>query len=153
MCIRDRSGKASDECQIPVPLFDGLKHPKRLQKLTIVFPRAWFKSSIHGKILHTLTGLKSLSIIIDASKTNSDNVVGEISVLKKLLKHFFIFFDSFKTNTDKLLGEVGILRILKELLKYLSVFFDYFKTNIDNCLLYTSPSPRDATLSRMPSSA
>ena len=23
----------------------------------------------------------------------------------------------------------------------------------DNCLLYTSPSPRDATLSRMPSSA
>ena len=25
--------------------------------------------------------------------------------------------------------------------------------NIHNCLLYTSPSPRDATLSRMPSSA
>ena len=26
-------------------------------------------------------------------------------------------------------------------------------THIDDCLLYTSPSPRDATLSRMPSSA
>ena len=26
-------------------------------------------------------------------------------------------------------------------------------TLADNCLLYTSPSPRDATLSRMPSSA
>ena len=26
-------------------------------------------------------------------------------------------------------------------------------TNANNCLLYTSPSPRDATLSRMPSSA
>ena len=25
--------------------------------------------------------------------------------------------------------------------------------DIDSCLLYTSPSPRDATLSRMPSSA
>ena len=25
--------------------------------------------------------------------------------------------------------------------------------NVENCLLYTSPSPRDATLSRMPSSA
>ena len=25
--------------------------------------------------------------------------------------------------------------------------------DMDNCLLYTSPSPRDATLSRMPSSA
>ena len=27
------------------------------------------------------------------------------------------------------------------------------KENSKNCLLYTSPSPRDATLSRMPSSA
>ena len=30
---------------------------------------------------------------------------------------------------------------------------DPFTTNEDTCLLYTSPSPRDATLSRMPSSA
>ena len=28
-----------------------------------------------------------------------------------------------------------------------------FQEDIDSCLLYTSPSPRDATLSRMPSSA
>ena len=28
-----------------------------------------------------------------------------------------------------------------------------FASNLSNCLLYTSPSPRDATLSRMPSSA
>ena len=27
------------------------------------------------------------------------------------------------------------------------------ETNLEPCLLYTSPSPRDATLSRMPSSA
>ena len=27
------------------------------------------------------------------------------------------------------------------------------KENLETCLLYTSPSPRDATLSRMPSSA
>ena len=27
------------------------------------------------------------------------------------------------------------------------------RSDIDLCLLYTSPSPRDATLSRMPSSA
>ena len=30
---------------------------------------------------------------------------------------------------------------------------EYVGEPIDNCLLYTSPSPRDATLSRMPSSA
>ena len=29
----------------------------------------------------------------------------------------------------------------------------YSETQVDGCLLYTSPSPRDATLSRMPSSA
>ena len=28
-----------------------------------------------------------------------------------------------------------------------------FEKELSNCLLYTSPSPRDATLSRMPSSA
>ena len=31
---------------------------------------------------------------------------------------------------------------------------DFIETvEVDSCLLYTSPSPRDATLSRMPSSA
>ena len=30
---------------------------------------------------------------------------------------------------------------------------DFLKTESDNCLLYTSPSPRDRTRSRMPSSA
>ena len=30
---------------------------------------------------------------------------------------------------------------------------DNFSENLQGCLLYTSPSPRDATLSRMPSSA
>ena len=37
---------------------------------------------------------------------------------------------------------------------YLAPFYDYDGDgNYDPCLLYTSPSPRDATLSRMPSSA
>ena len=32
-------------------------------------------------------------------------------------------------------------------------FRDFLDGKLDTCLLYTSPSPRDATLSRMPSSA
>ena len=32
-------------------------------------------------------------------------------------------------------------------------FFDYLITDFNTCLLYTSPSPRDRTRSRMPSSA
>ena len=38
--------------------------------------------------------------------------------------------------------------------EYLRELVDYWITSYDwRCLLYTSPSPRDATLSRMPSSA
>ena len=35
----------------------------------------------------------------------------------------------------------------------MSAFMDTFQGHYKDCLLYTSPSPRDATLSRMPSSA
>ena len=34
-----------------------------------------------------------------------------------------------------------------------SEIFDYYYDKYKNCLLYTSPSPRDSNLSRMPSSA
>ena len=34
-----------------------------------------------------------------------------------------------------------------------SLNMEFVKNNVEACLLYTSPSPRDATLSRMPSSA
>ena len=37
--------------------------------------------------------------------------------------------------------------------KMLNVLMDKNPHELKNCLLYTSPSPRDATLSRMPSSA
>ena len=55
----------------------------------------------------------------------------------------------------------NVSKIIKEFLKIncpinqagekLNFFFK--KNKINFCLLYTSPSPRDATLSRMPSSA
>ena len=45
-----------------------------------------------------------------------------------------------------------IEKTIKKLKSLFSIkLFDNY--NISNCLLYTSPSPRDATLSRMPSSA
>ena len=40
-----------------------------------------------------------------------------------------------------------------EISKLLNIPLGTVKTRIRSCLLYTSPSPRDATLSRMPSSA
>ena len=42
-----------------------------------------------------------------------------------------------------------------KIVKYIIVvlFFSELNAQFKDCLLYTSPSPRDATLSRMPSSA
>ena len=37
--------------------------------------------------------------------------------------------------------------------RFVRLWFTDILGNLKGCLLYTSPSPRDATLSRMPSSA
>ena len=42
---------------------------------------------------------------------------------------------------------------IKESLEALKAFSDVLEVSILSCLLYTSPSPRDGLLSRMPSSA
>ena len=44
----------------------------------------------------------------------------------------------------------GLLETPKRVVK---AFKEYFKGYKEDCLLYTSPSPRDGLLSRMPSSA
>ena len=43
--------------------------------------------------------------------------------------------------------------LLKELQNLENLHPEYFDRNSPTCLLYTSPSPRDRTRSRMPSSA
>ena len=40
-----------------------------------------------------------------------------------------------------------------QVLEKIDEYYKNFNANVHSCLLYTSPSPRDATLSRMPSSA
>ena len=45
--------------------------------------------------------------------------------------------------------EIAVVELIDELISR----NDLIKTNILSCLLYTSPSPRDKTVSRMPSSA
>ena len=58
--------------------------------------------------------------------------------------------------TDQHFGARKGSKFLHEYFKkfYDDVFFPYLESSgIKTCLLYTSPSPRDATLSRMPSSA
>ena len=64
------------------------------------------------------------------------------SLHQKLLFHPDLYFGEAYTN--------GSLRLKNGTL---TEFLDIAFKNIGSCLLYTSPSPRDNTLSRMPSSA
>ena len=50
---------------------------------------------------------------------------------------------------NRVLDDMDIKDMMAILYDYMDVEFDKYTV----CLLYTSPSPRDATLSRMPSSA
>ena len=58
--------------------------------------------------------------------------------------YIFQFFTIFYENESKIIQELLPRKVLNQVIKKLSMEY---------CLLYTSPSPRDATLSRMPSSA
>ena len=61
---------------------------------------------------------------------------------KQKVKYFNLVYNGVKFS-----HYVGIIQIGKLTLEILP------KADNKDCLLYTSPSPRDATLSRMPSSA
>ena len=60
------------------------------------------------------------------------------TVLENLTKQREEIIQQMETGRTTLLKLEGAIDVL---------------TQIEDCLLYTSPSPRDATLSRMPSSA
>ena len=70
----------------------------------------------------------------------------DISLLKKL-------YDLNQANVP----EVGSVKTLSDFIDLLVLSDDILLSYVDNqitgCLLYTSPSPRDAHESRMPSSA
>ena len=51
-------------------------------------------------------------------------------------------------DSDTPIAMINLLKFKKK-----AEYEDGRDTNLIGCLLYTSPSPRDATLSRMPSSA
>ena len=74
-------------------------------------------------------------------KTNSVSYSGQIA------RH--VLHDSLKKLAGKGDGGSNAAEIEAQMMKY----FKGSKEDLDICLLYTSPSPRDGLLSRMPSSA
>ena len=117
-------------------------------------------------------------LIMAISLTNGLPVSGEIYKEKKIANNQLAikYCDSLKKNLFKGLDKEETLKYeyffsslpydsIKDENKFLTIFksdvksicsYDFTKSNekeFKSCLLYTSPSPRDCRLSRMPSSA
>ena len=72
--------------------------------------------------------------------------------IKKILPLKGPSFEEVKNYLDKYNNEYIVIKCGGSVLVD-QILFNNFINDISICLLYTSPSPRDAMLSRMPSSA
>ena len=92
---------------------------------------------------------------VELLKTNFDVTINhDLSTnngeLKKIINSFDALIVRNKTQVNKeVLYKANNLKFVGRL----GVGLDNIDTEYCNCLLYTSPSPRDRLLSRMPSSA
>ena len=85
------------------------------------------------------------------SQTKREQVISHIRYLRQELREMHLGI-----KEDDLLPEPGELRGLMAQLEALLELIEgntKIQSNSEACLLYTSPSPRDVSLSRMPSSA
>ena len=96
--------------------------------------------------------------VLDIGKTHAKVILFDAIELKELAvfqSNNNILKDSLYPHFDVELLKAFIIRSLSELSKNFSVDSIFTSTHgaCIACLLYTSPSPRDGLLSRMPSSA
>ena len=109
----------------------------------------------------TGTGIISLMLAQRSSAVTIDGVEIDKSAYEQTVNNFENSNWSdrlycYNASFQKFAEEINNEKVTYDLIVSNPPFYneDYITTNPSrNCLLYTSPSPRDATLSRMPSSA
>ena len=101
------------------------------------------------KIVYDLMDLLDIKKGAAYKRMNGDTNMS-ISEIIKVSDHYNLSMDAI-FRSDKFISFFHPF-VHKEKAS-LDVFIDQYKKFFKPCLLYTSPSPRDATLSRMPSSA
>ena len=91
-----------------------------------------------------------LSVISNLNKRNVDfaKELKEITELDDSRKKIQFEYDSILNESNNIAKEIGILYKSGK-----SNEAEALKSKSTSCLLYTSPSPRDLSTSRMPSSA
>ena len=145
MCIRDRFWDAATKASATL-----------LKKHFSLIPFLAKRNIIHAAKDISMGGITGTAImfaesagkkiLIDLEKIERPKGVGEFDWLTCFPSYGFLC--AIKPSKAKFLKET--LRAYEELI---CCHIGIFKNGNSSCLLYTSPSPRDATLSRMPSSA
>ena len=90
---------------------------------------------INGELVAAISASSSNLIGITVPKSRASSMIDEYPILS---------IAATRATGDTVMKGIEELRYKET---------DRIKTVCEGCLLYTSPSPRDATLSRMPSSA
>ena len=82
-----------------------------------------------------------------ASATDTGSAEGQIALFSFRISHLTEHLKQNRKDHNTERSLITLVGKRRKLLNYLK------KTDITRCLLYTSPSPRDLSTSRMPSSA
>ena len=155
-------------------LLDGFDHTPRLAKAKDAAPakekssgvgtRRRFRSTTPGLVTKSTARTEGVHIIDRVEGVDDGGVITSpvqanvLVALRRALATSMVVVDQYSDHTglsqllkDNLSGSLAASRQAEftELLAASSVI----SLHVFACLLYTSPSPRDATLSRMPSSA
>ena len=87
---------------------------------------------------------------------NADTVEQQRKIYDaELREKFWTGLMKFTMNRDTTMSMLGVPKAQRRQIEnqYPGGLVKFIQECMESCLLYTSPSPRDATLSRMPSSA
>ena len=178
MCIRDRSiDKAYTLYLTQLEKEAKAKHVEEIKEAMINEDAPNFTlTNLNGESV-SLESLKGKVVVVDFWATWCGPCIASFPGMQKAVNKFaddkdveFIFVDTWESGKDK---EKAVKKFIESKGYNFNVLMDIENTmvadykvdgipakfildkdgNIRYCLLYTSPSPRDATLSRMPSSA
>ena len=85
----------------------------------------------------------------------TDFIISKTLLVQRLsvLLFLVVFISIWVEEWDRIVSFITRAGLVAFILNMTMIFIGYFMAKYLACLLYTSPSPRDATLSRMPSSA
>ena len=176
MCIRDRVTSTSDR-------LEALLNKASTSPVNVHDIEQFYPYELDGfQVEATELLLRGSSVVVSAPTGSGKTLVGETAILTALargekaiyttplkalsnqkLREFQKIFGKrrcgLKTGDVDINGDADVMIMTTEILRnmlYSSAAGgrdDERLADVSICLLYTSPSPRDATLSRMPSSA